>query len=242
MRKIIALIIALLSLFSGCSKTRNNPPPDQEKPHAPETIVSEAPLDIITSEPETSTCTEEPSQEKTATNKTESTSESPSTVSSQPSQEPPKVTPKAPEPKSNSDEKKAESKAEPETTTQVPAAEPITKPEPQPPKETPITDVPKTEPVTDPVTTVDPEPKPEFSISYWINFAKGYAQKVGLVLNSEAVDCWDNPTYADASCIYLERDLSGRLNRYAKDPDVTDVWIWYESIGNGEYLIYIGYA
>lgn len=86
------------------------------------------------------------------------------------------------------------------------------------------------------------EPALAFDINYWVTYAKNYAESVGLILNPDAVECWDNPTDADAKCIYLERDLSGRLNRYAKDKDITDVWIWYEDLGNGNYLIYIGYA
>ena len=33
----------------------------------------------------------------------------------------------------------------------------------------------------------------DFDINYWISFAKGYAQSVGLLLDIEAVYCWDNP-------------------------------------------------
>lgn len=73
-------------------------------------------------------------------------------------------------------------------------------------------------------------------------FPKSYAESVGLTLNSEAVYCWDNPIDADADCIYLERDIQSRLNRYAADADITDVWVWYESVSAGSYLIYIGYA
>lgn len=79
-------------------------------------------------------------------------------------------------------------------------------------------------------------------IGYWISFAKNYAESVGLALNSEAVYCWDNPIDADSGCIYLERDIQSRLNRYAADGDITDVWIWYESISANSYRIYIGYA
>ena len=61
-------------------------------------------------------------------------------------------------------------------------------------------------------------------------------------LNSEAVYCWDHPIDADAGCIYLERDIQSRLNRYAVDADITDVWVWYEPVSAGSYLIYIGYA
>ena len=65
---------------------------------------------------------------------------------------------------------------------------------------------------------------------------------MGLTLDSSATDCWDNPITAKPTCIYLERDISSRLKRYAADESITDVWIWYECVGTGSYLIYIGYA
>ena len=86
------------------------------------------------------------------------------------------------------------------------------------------------------------QPEPEFEISYWISFAKSYAQSVGLNLDAAAVDCWDNPITAGAHCIYLERDITNRLNRYSKDEDITDVWIWAVDLGSGTYDLYIGYA
>lgn len=100
-----------------------------------------------------------------------------------------------------------------------------------------------------PLATEGPKPvdqpqptEPAFDISYWIGFAKSYAESVGLALNSEAVYCLDNPIDADAGCIYLERDIQSRLNRYAADAEITDVWVWYEPVSAGSYLIYIGYA
>lgn len=84
--------------------------------------------------------------------------------------------------------------------------------------------------------------KADFDISYWISYAKSYAKSVGLNLNSGATACWDNPITANASCIYLERDIKSRLNRYSSDSDITDVWIWYEKINQNSYNIYIGYA
>ena len=86
------------------------------------------------------------------------------------------------------------------------------------------------------------QPEPEFEISYWISFAWNYAQSIGLNLDAAAVDCWDNPITAGAHCIYLERDITNRLNRYSKDEDITDVWIWAVDLGNGTYDLYIGYA
>lgn len=99
-----------------------------------------------------------------------------------------------------------------------------------------------------PAVTPSPEPEqpkpaePEFDINYWISYAKSYAQGVGLSLNSEAVYCWDNPIAAGAHCKYTERDIKACLNRYAKDEDITEVWVWAQSSGSGSFEVYIGYA
>lgn len=106
------------------------------------------------------------------------------------------------------------------------------------------TECPKEEPpvpvITEPEPT--PEPEPAFDIEHWISYAKSTAVSLGLTLDSSATDCWDNPITAKPTCIYLERDISSRLNRYAKDEAITAVWIWYECVGTSSYLIYIGYA
>lgn len=118
-----------------------------------------------------------------------------------------------------------------------------TAPEPQEPPAPPETPPePVDEPAEEEVPTREPEPEPDFDIGYWISYAKGAAAEKGLVLDSSAVDCWDNPITANPDCIYLERDINARLSRYAGDEDITAVWIWYESIGTNKYLIYIGYA
>lgn len=131
------------------------------------------------------------------------------------------------------------SKMPDESERQLEAAAPSEKEQPTPP----ATEEPK--PTEQPQPTEPPKQEstePAFDISYWISFAKSYAESVGLTLNSEAVYCWDNPIDADADCIYLERDIQSRLNRYAADADITDVWVWYESVSADSYLIYIGYA
>ena len=122
--------------------------------------------------------------------------------------------------------------------TTAPTAPPETEP-PAPP----ATEAPKLAEQPQPTEPPTQEPaEPAFDIGYWISFAKGYAESVGLKLNSEALYCWDNPIDADSGCIYLERDIQSRLNRYAADEDITDVWIWYESVTANSYRIYIGYA
>lgn len=110
--------------------------------------------------------------------------------------------------------------------------------ETEPPKDEPKAEIepPK---VTEPEHTEKPVP---FDIDHWIAYAMSYAESKGLVLSDTAVDCWDNPIRAGAHCIYLERDIQSRLDRYAKDEDITDVWIWAESTSDDCYDIYIGYA
>ena len=107
-------------------------------------------------------------------------------------------------------------------------------------KEDKPTEIPET--VETPPESVTEPPKAEFDVNYWISFARSYALQIGLEIDPTAVDCWDNPTTANTDCIYLERDLKSRLNRYASDEDISAVNIWSESLGNGNYLIYIAYA
>ena len=110
---------------------------------------------------------------------------------------------------------------------------------------------PEPEPPTEPMATQPQEPElpaaeeptePVFDIQTWIDYAKAYAESVGLRLESSAVDCWDNPISAGTHCSYLGRDIQSRLNRYARDEDITDVWIWAEARSDGKYDLYIGYA
>lgn len=128
------------------------------------------------------------------------------------------------------------------TPTPPPAATPAPTPAPtpEPPAPTPVSPTATPEPVQP-----TPEPvieEPNFDIGYWIGYAQSCAQGLGLRLESSAVDCWDNHIGAGPHSTCLERDISSRLNRYANDPDITDVWIWYESTGGNNYNIYIGYA
>lgn len=120
---------------------------------------------------------------------------------------------------------------EPQTTQEMPA-ETVNEEKPRKISET----------VETPSESVTEPPKSEFGVNYWIDFARTYALQIGLEIDPTAVDCWDNPTTANADCIYLERDLTHRLERYNRDDDITAVNIWAESLGNGNYLIYIAYA
>ena len=125
------------------------------------------------------------------------------------------------------------------TGSNAPASEEAKQP-PVLPEKPEKTEIPTEEPSVPAIT--EPEPEPAFDIDYWISYAKSTAVSLGLTLENSATECWDNPITADQGCIYLERDINSRLKRYAEDESITDICIWYECIGTGSYLIYIGYA
>ncbi|EJW96086.1 hypothetical protein EVA_15806, partial [gut metagenome] len=117
-------------------------------------------------------------------------------------------------------------------------------PTPQPQSATPSAEeTPKSEPpqeTTPPI--VEESEAPIFQIQTWIDFAVGYAESVGLNVSPDATDCWDNPIAAGSHSLYLERDIQSRLNRYSRDGEITDVWVWAEERSDGSYDLYIGYA
>ena len=229
----VILLAVFLCLTTGCNNTL----------HIAETPdpISSSYSNIVPSESETAQA-----EKKTEVDRPQSTesqadsraAENPASVSesdTQPTEAPDQadhstaVLPQPSEPEKKTDE----SERRPET------AAPTEKEQPTPP----ATEEPKPADQAQPTEPPKQEStEPAFDISYWISFAKSYAESVGLTLNSEAVYCWDNPIDADAGCIYLERDIQSRLNRYAADTDITDVWVWYEPVSAGSYLIYIGYA
>ena len=127
------------------------------------------------------------------------------------------------------------------TESNAPVSEETEQP-PVLPEEPAETESPAEKPSVPAISEPEPAPEPTFDIDCWISYAKSTAVSLGLTLDSSATDCWDNPITAKPTCIYLERDINSRLNRYAKDGEITAVWIWYECVGTSSYLIYIGYA
>lgn len=92
-------------------------------------------------------------------------------------------------------------------------------------------------------TAASESPEEPFDIESWILYAQNYAvNSAKLNLEPSAIYCWDTPIVAGSHCIYLERDISDRLNQYGENPSITDVWIWAEPLGNGSYNLFIGYA
>ncbi len=124
------------------------------------------------------------------------------------------------------------------TPTSAPTVEPTPIPTIQPTAEP--TPIPTPEPT--PLLTPTPEPQVTVDINHWVAFAQNYAQSIGLVLESSAVDCWDNPIPVNSKTLYVEQNIVDRLTRYKNLEGFTDVWIWYEDLGNSIYNLYIGYA
>lgn len=86
------------------------------------------------------------------------------------------------------------------------------------------------------------EVKPSFDVNSSVNYAKSYAQSIGLKLDSTATDCWDNPITANAKRTDIRDDIQNRLNRYENVEGFTAVWVWAEKVSDTEYEIYIGYC
>ena len=223
----VLFLIGLLCLTMGCSNTS----PITKEPAS----VSSSESKEVPDQAKPTQATEKTEAEKlqgTAQEKTEPTVEATASISesaTQPTEVPEQadhstaVLPQSSEPEKKTDE----SERRPET------AAPTEKEQPTPPA---------TEESTTPEPPKEEPTEPVFDIDYWISFAKSYAESIGLVLDNGAVYCWDNPIAAGVKCKYTERDIRGYLDRYAKDGDITDVWIWYEQTGSGSYEIYIGYA
>lgn len=229
----VLFLIGLLCLTMGCSNTS----PITKEPAS----VSSSESKEVPDQAKPTQATEKTEAEKlqgTAQEKTEPTVEATASISesaTQPTEVPEQadhstaVLPQSSEPEKKTDE----SERHPEVSA------PSEKEQPTPP----ATEEPKPAEQPQPTEPSQEEPtEPAFDIGYWIGFAKSYAESVGLTLNSEAVYCWDNPIAAGSQCKYTERDIKGYLSRYAKDPDITDVWIWYEQTGTGSFEVYIGYA
>lgn len=223
----VLFLIVLLCLTSGCSNTSHI----AEQP-AP---VSSSGSNEAPSQAETAQATEkteveqprstEPKDDDHSAEATVSVSERDTQTTEVPDQadHSTAVLPQPSEPEKKTDE----SERRPETAAPTEKEQPTS---------------PATEESTPPEPPKEELTEPVFDIDYWISFAKSYAESIGLALDSGAVYCWDNPIAAGVKCKYTERDIRGYLDRYAKDDEITDVWIWYEQTGSSSYEIYIGYA
>lgn len=212
---VIAVIIALG--LAGCRAEKDNisSVPVNTESSITETVsdISETPADASSNK--TAEITEKPESSAPA----ESRNENKLTESTMQNNGEPKKTEK-PKTPTEPETRKTESEKPPAPT------EPESKPE-----ET-----------QKPTESSEPEKQePEFNIDYYIKAAQEYAVKSGLKLDRQAKYCWDNPIAAGKNCKYTERDIKSYIDRYARLPEITAVWIWAEENGK-DYEIYIGYA
>lgn len=220
----IAVLAALILSFSGCANTEN---PHTTESSSQKTVSAEI---IQSTEPEESSAasvsgSKESSGKSTPSAKAETAqTEALPTVTAESSE--------VENPTPTTDES-----TEPKTP-------PIHQPTPQPQSATPpAEETPKSEPPQESTPPIEEESEaPAFQIQTWIDFAVGYAESVGLNVSPDAMDCWDNPITAGSHSLYLERDIQSRLNRYSRDGEITDVWVWAEERSDGNYDLYIGYA
>lgn len=219
MKKIIILLLALLMSACAAVKPAENLSSMQTEPPTETTVTKTASPEKTaeTAPKETETVIETPKEEPSVVEHLE--------------QEPVPKTTAVTTVETPVEPVKTETTAEPPITQETPA---------ETVKEEKPAEIPQT--VEMPSESITEPPKAEFDVNYWISFARSYALQIGLEIDPTAVDCWDNPTTANADCIYLERDLTHRLDRYNRDDDITAVNIWAESLENENYLIYIAYA
>ena len=233
MKKLIIYLLCCVVLVSmvGCGGNTALPPTESPTTTVSETVITEPTLETIP--PVTAV---EPTEKDPVTTEREEQVTEPTVVATEP------TTIQPAEETTTTATSTIEETSTPSIVETVPSTAPqLTE------KETTETEPPKDESkaetespkVTEPEHKEKPAP---FDIDNWIAYARSYAENKGLVLSDTAVDCWDNPIRAGTHCIYLERDIQIRLDRYAKDEDITDVWIWAEATGSDCYDIYIGYA
>lgn len=141
-------------------------------------------------------------------------------------------------PKVNTPKKESEPKKPKKPKAQEPETDKTESEKPTAPTES----VSKSEEIQKPTESSESEKQEaEFNIDYYIKSAQEYAVKSGLKLDRQAKYCWDNPISAGETCRYTERDIKGYIDRYARSPEITAVWIWAEE-NDKDYEIYIGYA
>ena len=215
-REILIVAIIVLSL-AGCRAEKDN--------------ISSVPVNTESSITETaSDISETPAD--ASSNKTAEITEKPE--SSAPTESRNETKPKEITPKKEGEPKKPEKPKTP-TEPETRKTESEKPPAPTEPESKP-------EETQKPTESSEPEKQePEFNIDYYIKLAQEYAVKSGLKLDRQAKYSWDNPIAAGKNCKYTERDIKSYIDRYARLPEITAVWIWAEENGK-DYEIYIGYA
>ena len=197
-REILIAVIIALGL-AGCRAEKDN--------------ISSVPVNTESSITETVSGIAEPTASKTD-NRTEEVTEKPETGVPTES----KNNPKESATQNNNKPANSENSKTPEPETRKTESQ-------KPPA--PTESVSKPEEIQIPSESSVPEKQePEFNIDYYIKSAQEYAVKSGLKLDRQAKYGWDNPIAAGKRCRYTERDIKWYIDKYAKAPEITAVWIW----------------
>lgn len=222
MRKMLVCIAAAMVLcasLAGCSEQSTNTPNiDSESAFVSEFVENE-PTESAADETTASLLAGEESQ-SAESNAADTDSTPPKNENTSPQQ----VT--------------SEKPAQQQETAQKPTPQPVTE---QPKQEKTVSQPTSPPAIETPSPAPTEPPASSFDIGSYVVYAQSYGQSVGLLLDSTATACWDDPLNANAGCTCLERDLKDRLDWY-KASGYTGFWVWSENIGNGAYQIYIGYA
>lgn len=226
MKKMLAagILLMLLVALNGCY--RDDPPPTEGAAESPVSSFSESKEKIVTDEPKEtaeSEPTEIPTQEETEGSQVIAETDTPAVPAI-------KDVPKSDGTEKDKQPNVPQEPAKEQNTEKTAPSESVPK-EPEPPQPEPA----------DPPETEEPT-QPEFDITYWTDFAKQYAEGIGLALDSTATACWDNPISANPGSTNIEADIVSRLNRYKNVEGFTAVWVWAEKVSESGYDLYIGYA
>ncbi|MDD4510444.1 MAG: hypothetical protein PHY23_06050 [Oscillospiraceae bacterium] len=246
MKKTQFILIAVLVLgvsLAGCSQKTGNPPDTQKSTVSARDTAEKEPEE---SDSEKATSSLLAGEESSSPESSGLAGENAGSASSQPKADShaPAETQRTAETPAPKQAAAPAAEAQPEKPAIKP---PVSTPQPETPAPTPTpTPAPTPEPTPQPTPTPEPPaptepPAPSFDVSAYVGYAQSYGQSIGLSLDSTATACWDNPINANAGCKYLERDIRDTLDWYAADGH-TAFWVWSESLGGGNFQIFIGYA
>jgi len=227
---VIALILALLTMFAGCNKNAELPTGTTTEMITSETLESEA--ESLDGEGVSVAQTEQPTIEERASSSSSLLTET----------------------EKQTEKEKAQTKP-PETTAARATVPPVVTDAPPPTTAAPETQAPTTSspsttqaPVTVSPTTAPPTLalpiQAEFDPDIYVRYAISYGKSIGLTYHPEVHECWDNPIAANlqVSDSYIKGAIESKLNRYKNVEGMEYFNAWVENLGDGKYRIVIAYA
>ena len=91
--------------------------------------------------------------------------------------------------------------------------------------------------------TISTKNKSTIDIAHFEQYAKNFANYIGLNVDNTSTDCWDNPILvSEDNGDYVIRDIESRLQRYKKTEGFQNICVWSEKRSDGRYDLYLGYS